>query len=45
MVYSEAFDGMPRAVKDAVYRRMLDRLPPDGAIVEILRETKPDFPR
>jgi hypothetical protein len=58
MVYSEAFDGLPPAVRQAVYRRMLDRLsandprteyarrPADDrrAILEILRETKPDFP-
>jgi hypothetical protein len=60
MVYSEAFDGLPPAVKEAVYRRILDRLSaPDGhlhaefarvssddrrAILEILRDTKPDFP-
>ncbi len=59
MVYSEAFDGLSPAVKEAVYRRMLDvlsgkdthaeyaRLSPDDrrAILEILRDTKPDFPR
>jgi len=58
MVYSEAFDGLPPAVKTAVYRRMLDilsgsdtraayaRLKADDrrAILEILRETKLDFP-
>ena len=58
MVYSEAFDGLAPAVKQAVYRRMLDRLSADDAragqtrrtaddrraILEILRETKPDFP-
>jgi hypothetical protein len=58
MVYSEAFDGLPPAVRQAVYRRMLDtlsgndasgarlRLSADDrrAILEILRETKPDFP-
>jgi hypothetical protein len=57
MVYSDAFDGLPPAVKTAVYRRMLDilsgsdtraayaRLKADDrrAILEILRETKPDF--
>jgi hypothetical protein len=59
MVYSEAFDGLPPAVKQAVYRRMLGvlsgddarktfaRLAPDdrSAILEILRDTKADFPR
>jgi hypothetical protein len=58
MVYSEAFDGLSPAVKEAVYRRMLDilsghdaraayaRLTADDrrAILEILRDTKPDFP-
>jgi hypothetical protein len=58
MVYSEAFDGLPPAVKDAVYGRMLDilsghdrdakyvRLSADDrrAVLEILRDTKPDFP-
>ncbi len=58
MVYSEAFDGLSPAVKEAVYRRMLDilsgsdartkyaRLTADDrrAVLEILRETKPDFP-
>jgi hypothetical protein len=59
MVYSEAFDGLPRPTKDAVYRRMLDilsghasqpkyaRLSADDrrAVLEILHDTKPDFPR
>jgi hypothetical protein len=58
MVYSEAFDGLPRSTKDAVYRRMLDilsgqdsrpkyaRLSADDrrAVLEILHDTKPDFP-
>jgi hypothetical protein len=58
MVYSEAFDGLSPAVKEAVYRRMLAilsgndthgayaRLTPDDrrAVLEILRDTKPDFP-
>jgi hypothetical protein len=59
MIYSDAFDGLPPAVKTAVYRRMLDilsgndtraaytRLKADDrrAILEILRDTKTDFPR
>jgi len=58
MVYSEAFDGLPAAVKTAVYSRMIETLSNDTAssrlrvsaddrraILEILRETKPDFPR
>jgi hypothetical protein len=58
MVYSEAFDALSPAVKEAVYRRMLDVLsgndPPGArarlsaddrrAILEILRDTKGDFP-
>ena len=58
MVYSEAFDGLSKVVKDAVYRRMLDVLSGNDvrieyahrsaddrrAIIEILRETKADFP-
>jgi len=58
MVYSEAFDGLPAAVKDAVYRRINDilsgndrqpkyaRLSADDrlAVLQILRDTKPDFP-
>ena len=58
MVYSEAFDGLPGAVKQAVYARMIDVLSsPDQrvsdarvsaadrrAVLEILRETKADFP-
>jgi hypothetical protein len=54
MIYSPAFNGLPAAVKDAIYRRMwrvlageiASRLS-DGdrrAIVEILRETKKDLP-
>src|SRR5262249_46428235 len=58
MVYSNAFDGLPAAVKDAVYHRMLEILSGNDtrsasaqlsaadrrAVIEILRETKPDFP-
>jgi hypothetical protein len=56
MVYSEAFDGLPPAIKAAVYRRMLDVLSANDpratraqlddrrAALEILRDTKPDFP-
>lgn len=58
MVYSEAFDGLPAAVKQAVYARMIEVLSsPDlrvsdarvsaadrRAVLEILSETKPDFP-
>ena len=57
MVYSEAFDGLPAAVKTAIYSRMVDTLSNDTAssrlrvsaddrraILEILRDTKADFP-
>jgi len=58
MVYSEAFDGLSPAVRQAVYARMIDilsgndarvkypRASPDDrrAVLEILRETKSDFP-
>jgi hypothetical protein len=58
MVYSEAFDGLAPAVREAVYRRMLDNLSQKDrltaparqiaddrrAILEILRDTKSDFP-
>lgn len=58
MVYTEAFDALPPAVRQAVYRRMIDvlsandahdarfRLTGDDrtAILEILRDTKADFP-
>ena len=58
MVYSAAFDGLPAAVKQAIYQRMIWVLsqsePRKGlprvssedrrAILEILRETKSDFP-
>lgn len=56
MIYSDAFEGLPAAVKQMVYRRMLDRLTIDEpqatrarlddrrAILEILRDTRPGFP-
>jgi hypothetical protein len=58
MVYSEAFDGLPAAVKQAIYARMADVLSSTDrrvgdarvsvadrrAVLEILRDTKPDFP-
>jgi hypothetical protein len=58
MVYSEAFDSLPKPVRAAVYQRMLKVLSGEAAsahvrqtaadrraVLEILRETKPDFPR
>jgi hypothetical protein len=59
LIYSEAFDSLPVAAKDPIYRRMWailsgaerapryrDALSLDTrrAIVEILRDTKPDLP-
>ena len=59
MIYSEAFDALPAAVKPMVYQRMLDTLSGSSAarseyrmlrpeervaILDILRDTKPDFP-
>jgi hypothetical protein len=58
LIYSEAFDGLPPAAKDAVYHRMLDVLTNSDArltqprvsaedrraVLEILRDTKADFP-
>lgn len=59
MVYSEAFDALPSAVRHAVYGRMIDVLSgreqradlakvsdaDRAAVLEILRDTKADFPR
>jgi hypothetical protein len=49
MIYTDAFDSLPSKTKDAIYRRMyeqLSKLSPANrkAIVEILRDTKPDLP-
>jgi hypothetical protein len=49
MIYSEAFDGLPPGTKAAVYRRMWSVLSSEKkvdreAVVEILRDTKPDLP-
>jgi len=58
MVYSDAFDGLPEPIRQAVYGRMLDVLSghdqtasrthltvvDQRAILEILRDTKLDFP-
>jgi hypothetical protein len=57
MIYSEAFDALPAAIRQSIYARMIDVLsrpepqsprtkPEDRrAILEILRETKADFPQ
>jgi len=47
MIYSAAFDGMPAAAKDAVYRKLTRELPKrenGTAALDILRATKKDFP-
>jgi hypothetical protein len=59
LIYSDAFDALPPAAKDPIYRRMWEvlsggetgeryraalSLGDRQAIVEILRETKPDLP-
>jgi hypothetical protein len=49
MIYSDAFDALPPSVKAAIYRRMIEVLShrddaDKQAILEILRETKNDFP-
>jgi hypothetical protein len=58
MIYSEAFDALPRGARDAVYQRLWQALSASDsslkyarvstedrqAIVEILRDTKKDFP-
>jgi len=49
MIYSDAFDGLPSAVKQAVYRRMRDTIAAKlasadaAAVLGILADTKPDF--
>jgi len=49
MIYSRHFDGLPEAVRERVYRRIHETL--NGAslvearaILEILRDTKPNLP-
>ncbi len=49
MIYSDAFNALPGAVKSAIYGRMEEVLSTRGAadrqaIIEILRDTKPDLP-
>jgi hypothetical protein len=49
MIYTAAFDALPAPTKAAIYRRMwtvLDKFPPADrqAVIEILRDTKPDLP-
>jgi hypothetical protein len=49
MIYSDAFDALPAPVKSAIYSRMLEVLAnrsaeDQDAILQILRETKKDFP-
>jgi hypothetical protein len=49
LIYSAAFDALPKAVKDQIYQALWDTLrakesPDNQAIVEILHETKSDLP-
>jgi hypothetical protein len=49
MIYTDAFNSLPSKTRDAIYRRMYEQLgkfsPADRkAVVEILRDTKPDLP-
>jgi hypothetical protein len=50
MIYTAAFDAIPSTTKAAIYRRMwtvlCDKFPPADrkAVIEILRDTKPDLP-
>jgi hypothetical protein len=54
MIYSDLFDALPDAAKQAVYRRLYDALTASvpgrlsaedrRAIVEIVRDTKPNLP-
>jgi hypothetical protein len=44
MIYSEAFDTLPAQAKQAIYGRMGEVLR-DQAVVEILRDTKKDWPQ
>ena len=50
MIYSDAFNLLPSEIKDAIYRRIWCILSADKtradrkAVVEILRDTKPDLP-
>jgi hypothetical protein len=45
MIYSPAFDALPEAIRVRIYKRIEATLPKErrGEILEILRETKPDF--
>jgi hypothetical protein len=48
LIYSDSFEALPALVKQYVYRRMIEVLgssPDRKAILEILKETKPDFAR
>lgn len=47
MIYSPAFDALPEDIRIRVYRRIEADLPQPSraAVLEILRETKTDFPR
>jgi hypothetical protein len=46
MVYSRHFDGLPKAVRERLCRRLYELLPGEErqAILEILQDTKPGLP-
>jgi hypothetical protein len=50
MIYTDAFNSLPPKTKDAIYRHMWNVLAADKtrtdrkAVIEILRDTKPDLP-
>jgi hypothetical protein len=49
MIYDPSFDALPAVAKDQVYRKLFDALTAkdtldNRAIIEILRDTKPDLP-
>ena len=41
MIYSPAFDALPQAVRERIYRRIRESCAPE--VIEILRDTKPGF--
>ena len=43
LIYSDSFNALPDPVKQHVYGRLRAELSPD--VLQILRDTKPDFPR
>ncbi|HZR26387.1 MAG TPA: hypothetical protein VFA59_22515 [Vicinamibacterales bacterium] len=43
LIYSDSFNALPQVVKSYVYDRLKTECPPD--VLQILRDTKPDFPK